>query len=264
MGALAAGARGRLGLDSPARRSDALGMRPMPALAPAPLAHAPLLALLVFFRAESVRLVPAGIAMIRDRSTRGEPERRLALLLLISVVPAASVGAIFNDFVERQVRAPGPVALMLVAGAVILRLADRWGSRIREIDQLTPTAAFGIGIAQALGLVPAISRSGVSIAAGLFARLTREAAARFSFLMATPVIADAGVFEARRLLTDETGVTIQPGVLAAGVATASWSGLLAIRFMLGYLRGHSTNGFVAYRIAIAVAVVLWLLGVPWK
>ena len=137
-----------------------------------------LLALLVYFRADWLRLVPAALRLARDRSTAGDPDRRMALLLAVTIVPAALIGLLFNDVIEREVRSVGLVALMLVVGGAILWLADRWGRRDRSIGDLTVRDALAIGVAQAAALVPGISRSGISISAGLFLGLDRAAAAR--------------------------------------------------------------------------------------
>jgi undecaprenyl-diphosphatase len=219
-----------------------------------------LLALLVYFRADWLRLVPAGLALVRDRSTAGDPDRRLALLLAVTITPAALVGVVFNDLIEREVRAVGLVALMLVVGGAILWLADRWGRRDRAIADLTVRDALVIGIAQAAALVPGISRSGISISAGLFLGLDRAGAARFSFLMAAPIVAGAGVFEARRLFGADTGLGDQAAALAVGMAAAFVAGLLAIHMLLRFLRTNSTLPFVLYRLGLALAVTLWLLG----
>ena len=120
--------------------------------------------------------------------------------------------------------------------------------------------ALGIGMAQVIALVPGISRSGISISAGLFGGLTREAAARFSFLMATPVVAGAGVWEARKLLSRRCrGPEPRAHLVMIGFITAAVSGLLAIRFMLAFLRSQSVNAFVVYRVLAAVAVFIVLL-----
>ena len=148
-----------------------------------------LIALLAFFRAEWFRLVPAWFASIRDRSIGGDPDRRLAWLLALSTIPAVIVGLLLNDLIETAFREVRLVAVTLVVGAAILWLAERVGTRSRGIAELSTRGALGIGVAQALALVPGISRSGISISAGLFAGLDREAAARFSFLMATPITA---------------------------------------------------------------------------
>ena len=133
------------------------------------------------------------------------------------------------------------------------------GTRTRGIGDLTVRGAFGIGVAQALALVPGISRSGISISAGLFAGLNREAAARFSFLMATPITAGAGAYEARRLFSGEAGVDVQVAPLVAGMITALVAGLGAIAILLRFLRTHPTTIFIAYRLVLAaVVVVAWL------
>jgi undecaprenyl-diphosphatase len=218
-----------------------------------------LLALLIYFRHEWVRIVPAGLATIRDRSFRDDPDRRLAWLLVAATIPAAVAGFLLNDVLESAVREAGLVAVMLVAGAVILWLADRWGGLTKGIADVTFPLAIGIGAAQALALVPGISRSGISISAARFAGLGREAAARFSFLMATPVTAGAAIFEVRKLATGEAGVTVELGPLLVGMIAAFVSGVLAIRFMLRYLQTRSLTVFVVYRLLVAtVVIVVWL------
>jgi undecaprenyl-diphosphatase len=218
-----------------------------------------LLALLVYFWRDWLRLIPAGLASIRDRSLAGDADRKMAWLIVVATIPAVLVGPLLSDTIESYVRDPAPVALMLCVGAAILWLAERWGSKLREMGSLTFAGALGIGIAQVLALVPGISRSGISISAGLFQGLTREAAARFSFLMATPVVAGAGLFEARKLLTGEAGVTPEAKLIVIGFVAAAVSGLIAIRFMLEFLRRQSVYSFVVYRVLLAVLVFVVLL-----
>jgi undecaprenyl-diphosphatase len=220
---------------------------------------ATLAALLLYFQADWRRLIPAGLAAIRDRSFRGDPDRRMAWLLAASTVPAVIVGVALNDIIETVFREPRLVAVTLVIGAAILWLADRLGSRTRHIDGVTFPIAFGIGAAQALALVPGISRSGISISAGLFAGLDREAAARFAFLMATPITAGAGLWEFRKIVTGEAGVDLPMVPLVAGMLASLVAGMLAIAVTLRYLRTHSTGVFVLYRIGLAaVVIVAWL------
>ena len=121
--------------------------------------------------------------------------------------------------------------------------------------------ALAIGVAQAVALVPGISRSGISISAGLFAGLTREAAARFSFLMATPVTALAGAWEVRKLLTGEAGVDVSIGSLVVGMVAALVSGLFAIAILLRFVRTHSLSVFIVYRVVLAAVIVAWWLNV---
>jgi undecaprenyl-diphosphatase len=218
-----------------------------------------LAALLLYYGRDWLRIVPAGFAVIRDRSFRDDPDRRLAWLILAATIPAALAGAAFSSVIETSFRQVGLVALMLVVGGVILWIADRWGGTSRRLTDLTFPIATGIGVAQVLSLVPGISRSGISISAGRLAGLDRASAARFSFLMATPVTAGAVLFEGRRLLTGEAGVTISVGPLLVGLVASFVSGLIAIRVLMAYVRTRSLTVFVVYRFALAaVVVVVWL------
>jgi undecaprenyl-diphosphatase len=218
-----------------------------------------LAALLVYFREDWVRLVPAGLAAARDRSLAGDPDRRLAWLIAFATIPAGIAGLLLNDLIEEEFRQLGLVALMLVVGGVILWMADRHGRRDRRMDGLTFPIALGIGAAQALALVPGISRSGISISAGLFAGLDREAAARFSFLMATPITLAAGAWEVRKLLAGEGVVEVTVAPLAIGMVAALVAGIIAIHALLRFLRTNPTHVFVVYRVLLAaVVVVVWL------
>jgi undecaprenyl-diphosphatase len=213
-----------------------------------------LAALLIYFREDWLRLVPAGLAAIRDRSLRGDPDRRLAWLIIVSTIPAAILGVLLNDPVEKAIRQANVVAVLLVVGAGILWLADHWTSGRTPLSRLSVRAAAGIGFAQALALLPGVSRSGISISAGLFAGLDRQDAARYSFLMATPVTAGAVLWEGIKLVRGGD-IATQAGPLAVGVAAAFISGILAIAWLLRYVRTRSYNVFVAYRLVLAAIVL---------
>jgi undecaprenyl-diphosphatase len=216
-----------------------------------------LVALLIYFRAEWLRLVPAFFAMLRDRSLAGDPDRRLAALLAVATVPALALGFLLND-IETLVRNVGLVAVMLVIGGAILWLAERAGSRRRMALDLSFGQALAIGGAQAIALIPGISRSGISISAGLFAGLQRDEAARFSFLMATPITAAAAAYEVLKVVRGES-VAFQAGPMAAGLVASFIFGLLAIAILLRFLRTRSTDIFVLYRVILAaVVLVSWL------
>ncbi|MGH2513031.1 MAG: undecaprenyl-diphosphate phosphatase [Candidatus Limnocylindrales bacterium] len=218
-----------------------------------------LVALLVYFWRDWLVIVPAGLAALRDRSLGDDPNRRLAWLLLVGTIPAVIAGPILNDRLEAAVRTAEDVAIALVVGAAILWLADQVGRRTDGFARITFPLAIGIGIAQAFALVPGLSRAGMSISAGLFGGLTREAAARFSFLLATPVIAGAGIFEARSLLTGQAGVAVQAGPLVVGMVAAAAAGLAAITLTLRFVRSRSYGVFVVERIAIAALVLVVFL-----
>ena len=218
-----------------------------------------LAALLVYFWRDLWRLLRAGIASLVERRIGGDPDRRLAWLLLVSVIPAALLGAFLEDFFDTTFRERlALVAVLLLIGASLLWLAERHGRRDRELDSLGLTDAIAIGGAQALALFPGISRSGITIAAGLFLGLEREAAARFAFLMGTPVIAGAGLWKLRGLVGGGFGA-FDPTVLVAGMVAAAISGLAAIWLLLAYLRRHDTSPFIYYRVAFAAVILVWLL-----
>ncbi len=214
-------------------------------------------ALLLYFRSDWLRLVPAFLALLRDRSLASDPDRRLAALLAIATVPALILGVLLNDVAE-LIRNVGLVAVMLVIGGAILWLAERSGSRRRLALDLSFGQALAIGGAQAIALVPGISRSGISISAGLFAGLQRDEAARFSFLMATPITAAAAAYEVMKVVRGE-GIAVQVGPMAAGLIASFVFGVLAISVLIRLLRTHSTDVFVLYRVILAaVVLVTWL------
>ena len=218
-----------------------------------------LVALLVYFWRDLVRLGIAFVRSVTERRIGHDPDRRLAWLLAVSVVPAALVGFLLEDFFDTAFRERlALVGLFLVLGAALLWLGERRGRGVREMADLRPIDAIGIGVAQVLALFPGFSRSGVTIAAGLFAGLTRESAARFSFLMGTPIIAGASLWKFRGLLVGE-GAPFEVSVLVAGMVAAALSGLAAIWLLLAYLRRRSTSVFIWYRVVFAALVFVFVL-----
>jgi undecaprenyl-diphosphatase len=220
-----------------------------------------LAALLAYFWRELIELFVAWLRSIRERRLAGDPRRRLAWLILVTIVPAAVIGALFEDFFDTTFRERlALVAVLLTVGAALLWLAERWGARDRELDRMRVSDAVVIGAAQALALFPGISRSGITIAAGLFVGLERAAAARFAFLMGVPIIAGAGLWKARLFLTGDV-VPFDPAVLIAGMVASGVAGLVAVAGLLRYLRDRSTSIFIWYRVAFAAGIVVLLLRV---
>ena len=215
-------------------------------------------ALLVYFWRDVLQLISAFIDLLRERSFGDDPKRKLSLVLLLTIIPAALFGLVFEDWIDDFFYdAVIVIPFILVVGAGVLWLAERIGTRTRDLEQSDFGDAAFIGVAQMFALFPGISRSGITLAAGLARGLKRESAARFAFLMGIPIIAGAGLWKARHVVTGEAG-EVDLAVLAAGVIAAFLAGLVAIGFMLRYLREHSTGIFIAYRL-IAAAVFLVLL-----
>jgi undecaprenyl-diphosphatase len=218
-----------------------------------------LAALLIYFRTDLWRYLAAWLASIRDRQIGDDPNRRISWLLVISVVPAAAFGAAFESTFDTAFREQiAWIAVFTLVGAALLWLAERWGTRARGLEAMTRRDAAVIGVGQAVALFPGISRSGITIATGLFLGLERDAAARFSFLMSVPVIAGAGIFKARTLVGSGAGAA-QAGELAVGVLTSAIFGFIAVAFLLRYLRGHGTGIFIAYRVGLAALIFVFLL-----
>jgi undecaprenyl-diphosphatase len=218
-----------------------------------------LVALLVYFWRELWRLLAAWLTSIRDHRIGADAERRLAWLLLVSVVPGAALGALGESFFDTFFRERLLVVCgLLVVGAAILFIAERAARHTRALVDLRLRDAIIIGIAQALALFPGISRSGITISAGLFLGLERPAAARFAFLMATPIIFGAGVWKSRELVGG--AIAFDPLVLGAGMVASAVAGLVAIWALLAFLRRYSTDAFALYRVGFAVVAAALILG----
>jgi undecaprenyl-diphosphatase len=215
-------------------------------------------ALVAYFRSDLWRYAFAGLALLRERRMGSDPDRRMAALLATSVVPAALIGVLLEGFIDTFFREQLLVICsLLVVGGIILFVAERLGRRTRQMHELRLADALAIGLAQALALFPGISRSGITISAGLLLGLERAAAARFAFLMGTPIIAGAGVWKLREL-ADGTVVGFDPAVLLAGLAASALASFAAIALLIAFLRRFSTDVFVIYRIGFAAVVALIL------
>jgi undecaprenyl-diphosphatase len=221
------------------------------------------LALLTYFWRDLLRLAAAFFASIRERRIGDDLDRRLAWLLALATVPAVVIGFLGEDLIDEVLHGGSdPVRLaiagFLVIGALGLLAADRLGSRHRDIRHVGVSGALVIGFSQALALLPGISRSGATITAGLAMGLTREAAARFSFLLATPITFGAGLYGSRDLLAETHNAT-EWVAIGGGFAAAAVSGLLAIGFLLRWLRTRSVAVFSIYRLGFAALVVALVL-----
>jgi undecaprenyl-diphosphatase len=222
-----------------------------------------LVALLLYFARDWLRLLRAWVASLRERRIGTDADRRLAWLLVVATVPAAIIGFLGEDLIDRVLHGDSDalrlaIAGFLVLGAAALWLADRIGSRRRELDDLDVPTSLTIGFSQALALLPGISRSGATISTGLALGLTREAAARFSFLLATPITLGAGVYGSRKLL-DASLTGTEWLALGAGFVAAVVSGMLAIGFLLAWLRSRSVTVFSVYRLAFAALIVVLVI-----
>jgi undecaprenyl-diphosphatase len=178
-------------------------------------------------------------------------KQRLLGLILMASFPAGIAGVFFNDVIETSMRSP-------VVGGIML-LSEK-AYRHKNVDAVTFGDALFIGISQAIAIVPGASRSGITIAAGLFRGLEREASARFSFLLSTPIIAGAVLLHAKKAFDSAESYDIR--LFAVGLAASFLTGFAAIKFMLNFLRRYPLNVFVFYRFVLAVVIIarIWLKG----
>ena len=227
-----------------------------------------LVAVLIYFFADWVRLVRAGLASLIERKIGADPDRRLAWMLVIGSIPGAIFGALAESKIDALFHQPNtpiaPAAMITLAvilallGAVLLA-AERLARHVRKLNSLTFTDSILIGLAQAFAIFPGVSRSGATITAGLWLGLEREAAARFSFLLSGIIIAGAGAKKGIDVVQGlQAGAIAQSDLtlFAVGFLAAAISGYLCVKFLLAYLQRHSTAVFVYYRWALAALIIL--------
>ena len=210
-------------------------------------------AVIIYFRTEIARMGFAWVDSIRHR--RLNQDGKLAWAVLLGTVPVGLAGLLFNDFISTTLRSPLVVAFGLIAFGVLLGVAD-WRHRGGKSEfEMTKKDVLWIALAQALALIPGTSRSGVTITAALLLGLSREAAARFSFLLSIPVIALAGGYETLGLVQSETEFEWLPMII--GAVVSGISAYLCIHYFLVFIRKIGMQPFVAYRILLGV-ILLWI------
>lgn len=184
-------------------------------------------------------------------------KQKLFLLIILASVPAGIAGVLLNDYVEHTLRSPYVIAISLVVFGCVMLIAEKM-NKTRTLDSMDLGDAVTIGLAQAIALIPGVSRSGITISAGLFRGLERGASARFSFLLSTPIIAGATLLHARKLLN--TGADHNLSLFLIGFIAAAISGFAALKFLLSFLKKHPLNIFAYYRFGLAVVIItgIWL------
>lgn len=216
-----------------------------------------LLAVTAYFFSDISSLARAlALSVIRRRT--GDSRARLAWALLLATIPAALAGLLFRRFFEGFFGRPFDVAFLLVVTGALLLIGEAAGRQSRELKRLSRPAAVGIGFFQALAILPGISRSGATMSAGLLFGLKREAAARFAFLLAFPIILGTITFEARGLF-GAGGSAPSILLLVLGVVSAALAGLAAIRFLLGFVARRGLHVFAAYCILFGTLVIAYSL-----
>ncbi len=209
-----------------------------------------LAALLWYFRTEWVALVRAAWSIVATRRVETVEQRR-AVLLIIATIPGGIAGLLLEKKAEAAFRAPALTAAALIVMGAVLWIVDARASRNKKIESFTNLDALLVGCAQAVALIPGVSRSGATITAGRALGFDRESAATFSFLMSMPIIAAAAVLKVPKALA-QGGVTLP---LAVAVITAALSSAVAINVLLRFVKNRGLGVFALYRFALGAAVL---------
>jgi undecaprenyl-diphosphatase len=209
-------------------------------------------AVLLYFRRTIGRIIATWFRALRDPALRKDPDARMGWLIIIGSIPIVLLGLLFQDQIESTFRDLRIIAIALVVFSLILFWADRVGGTQRELPDLTVKHGVIYGLAQAMALIPGVSRSGGTITAGRFLGYSRSAAAEYSFLLAVPAVLGSGFYQAYKSLDGgvEWGPTILATVIAFGV------GLAVIAWLLRYLTKGSFTPFVVYRVALGLLVLV--------
>jgi undecaprenyl-diphosphatase len=213
-----------------------------------------LAAILTFFRVDildMIRALPAALT-----AAPGDAGR-LAQRIVVGTLPIVVVGLLMTDGIEQRLRQPGVAAAALTVGALAMIAAERLGERTRTEHRLGWVDAILIGCAQAAALVPGMSRSGSTIAMGMFLGIRRDAAARFTFLLAIPATLAAAGKEAIEVAHMPMTADLA-AIFATGILVSAIVGYLTIKYFLRFLAVHRLDAFAVYRLALAAATVVWL------
>jgi undecaprenyl-diphosphatase len=219
-----------------------------------------LVAVVAYFWSDIVAYVRAWFRSIARRSIRSEDER-VAWWILAASIPAAVVGALGESTIERHLGQPWQIAIFLAVFGVLLWIADRTPER-ETLDGIDFRRATLVGLSQILALMPGVSRSGITITTGRFSGLTRDAAARFSFLLLIPIVLGAVIYKGAKVLVHPLPAG-SVGPFIVGTVAALAVGLVAIDVLLGYVRRRDYSPFVLYRIAVAIFIVAVILS-GWR
>jgi undecaprenyl-diphosphatase len=211
---------------------------------------------IAYFRHDIWVYLVAWVHSIRARAIQTQ-DQRLAWALVLGTIPGAIAGAAFEDTIQERLGQPWLIAVTLAVGGVLLWWVDARSSSDRGMDSIGVKTGIGLGFAQALALQPGVSRSGITMTAARWIGIDRESAARFSFLLAIPIVAGAGLFKGIDLV--QSGFQGYATEFFWGFVSSAISGFIVIWGVLGYLRRHTFKAFMYYRLAVAALIVILIV-----
>ena len=213
-------------------------------------------AVLIYFRHDLWRIFTTWIRSLREPELRRDVNARMGWYLIAATIPISILGLAFSDQIETAARNLYLVGVMLIVFGIILGIADNYGSRKLDVENLSFRDGVLIGFAQSLALIPGVSRSGATISAGLFLGLNRAAAARFSFLLAIPAVVLSGFYELTKILSGEEAVGVPFINVVVATLVAFVVGYAVIAWFLRYLTNNSFALFVGYRLIVGTGVII--------
>lgn len=213
-----------------------------------------MLAVVIYFLKDLVRIYGRVVSNLFEKKFTTDLDSKLGWYIIIGTIPIIIFGLLLEDLIENEFRSIYLISFALIFFAIILAIAEKFSKKNLNLEKLTLTKALIVGVAQAFALIPGASRSGVTITGGLFAGFNRETAARFSFMLSVPAVLLSGVYEFYKIFPELT----QQSALSLIMATvlSFISGILAIEFLLRYLRTHSTYVFIWYRIILGILLLI--------
>lgn len=204
-----------------------------------------LLAVVIFFWKDWIRLIKAGFTDIKSK------DGRLFWYIMLACIPGGIFGVLFEDKVETTFRNPLLIGIMLIVMGIVLYVADKFSKSEVVLKDIGFKRSFLIGVSQAIAMLPGVSRSGITMATGRAFNIKREDAARFTFLLSTPFIFLSGVYKAKDLISVQ--IDAMPFIVA--IVTSGIVGALSIKFILEYLKSKGFGIFVVYRIILGAVVI---------
>ncbi len=210
-----------------------------------------LIALLAYFYKDWIHLIKAAFSSISNKRYHFTPDENLFWFLVFASIPGAIIGKLLEEHAETSLRSPLLIALMMTLMGIILLWVEGISKKNKSLKDLNFPSSFLIGISQALAIIPGVSRSGVTITAGLSQQLNRTSAARFSFLLATPITFGACLLKLKPFL--QNGLNLESLI---GIAVSALVGFVCIKYMLAYLQKYSYRVFVMYRFLFAILILV--------
>lgn len=214
-----------------------------------------LIAIIYYFRSDWSLIIREFLKCLFKFNFSDNPSGRMGLYLIIATIPGGLAGILFESYASGILRNPLYIAFSLSFFGVLLYASDRFSKKNKSTDEMSLTDCLIIGVSQAFAIIPGVSRSGVTITGAMFRGYKRDEAAKFSFMLAAPLIAGAGVFESRHL--DPASVLSVPFI--AGIVASAVFAFLAIKYLLRFVRRRSYTVFVVYRLVLAVIIVFLYL-----